>query len=103
MKINRDTTIGELQGYVERVGRDRGYTSDPTVKFFKLVEEVGELAKVVGTTAGMKSDVSAKIDDIDSELADVLLVLIGLASLLDIDLAEAVAAKDAKNQNRKWT
>jgi NTP pyrophosphatase (non-canonical NTP hydrolase) len=36
------------------------------------------------------------------ELADVQIVLLGLASMLDVDMFEAVKEKEEKNRKREW-
>lgn len=41
-------------------------------------------------------------DELGSELADVLLYLLQLASISDIDLEEAVLKKIEKNKSRTW-
>lgn len=102
MKITGQTTLDEFQEYVRSYIEDRGFTKDPTVKFFKLVEEVGELSKAMGSKIGLKSDSTTKLESIESEMADVLLLLFGLASTLGINLAEAVEDKEAKNRKRTW-
>jgi NTP pyrophosphatase (non-canonical NTP hydrolase) len=48
------------------------------------------------------SDESKDKDALASELADVMLYLMQLASISDIDLAEAVMDKLKVNYNRKW-
>jgi NTP pyrophosphatase (non-canonical NTP hydrolase) len=44
----------------------------------------------------------ANREELASELADVLLYLLQIASLNDIDLAQAVLHKLARNQHREW-
>ncbi len=41
-------------------------------------------------------------DELASELADVMLYLLQMASLLEVDLGEAVMAKLEKNAQRDW-
>lgn len=102
MKIDKNTTLEELQDYVRQYTEARGFTKDPTVKFLKLVEEVGELSKALGSTVGMKSDATRNRGDVEEEIADTLFVLLGVAYTLNIDIADALQKKDAKNQKRKW-
>ena len=102
MKIGQNTTIGELQDYVGEYSKARGFTKDPTVKFLKLVEEMGELSKALGSTVGMKSDATRDVGNVEEELADVLLVLFGVAYTLDVDIAHDIQKKDTKNRKRKW-
>lgn len=46
---------------------------------------------------------SVNKDELASELADVMLYLLQLASISDIDLGEAVMTKLEKNYKRTWT
>lgn len=47
-------------------------------------------------------DYPAEKDELEAELADVLLYLMQLASLTEIDLERAVLKKLEKNYHRKW-
>lgn len=101
--IPSDISLKELQKYVWRMNHERGFnTDDPSQKLVMLVEEVGELAKAVRKKAGLKFSATTKQTEIEEELADVLIVLLGLASLLEVDMPAAVAAKEAKNRSRTW-
>jgi NTP pyrophosphatase (non-canonical NTP hydrolase) len=65
-----------------------------------LVEEVGELARIIARTYGdqsfKKSDASYNLSD---EMADVLFVLVCLANQTGIDLESAIRANlDKKNE-----
>ena len=46
--------------------------------------------------------VTAKQTELKEELADVQIVLLGLASMLDVDMFDAVIAKETKNRQRQW-
>jgi len=43
-----------------------------------------------------------KLPDLGEELADVVIYLLGLSSMLDIDLEDEILKKVAKNKNRKY-
>ena len=82
---------------------DRGFnTEDPSKKLVMLMEEVGELAKAIRKISGMKFTDTTKQTDIEEELADVQIVLLGLASMLKIEMFDAVVAKEQKNRERSW-
>lgn len=82
---------------------ERGFnTEDASKKLVMLMEEVGELAKAVRKITGMKFTDSTKQTEIKEELADVQIVLLGLASMLEVDMFDAVAAKEVKNRTRSW-
>ena len=70
-----------------------------------LTEEVGELAKAIRKdTANLKID-SSKIenyDTIESEVADVFIVLNSICTALDINLFDAIYNKESINISRKW-
>ena len=101
--ITQDVTLRELQDYVWQANIDRGFNlEDPAKKLVMLMEEVGELAKAIRKQSGMKFTATTKKTDIEEELADVQIVLLGLASMVKVDLVKAVADKEAKNRERSW-
>ena len=103
MEISSETTLKELQEYIAQVCVERGFDMDsPSNKMVMLMEEVGELAKAVRKNIGMKFDKTTSRKDVAEEMADVLIVLVGLASILKIDLAEALENKEVKNRERNW-
>ena len=67
-----------------------------------LTEEVGEVEKAVRKFSGLKFDASTSQSDLAEEIADVFIVLLGLASITEIDVAEAVKLKEEKNSKRNW-
>lgn len=75
---------------------------DPSKKMLMLTEEVGEVAKAVRKISGLKFDASTSRSNLAEEIADVFIVLLGLASMTDIDVAEAVKFKEEKNSKRSW-
>ena len=103
MQLPEDDSLKALQKYIWQMNIDRGFnTKDPSKKLVMLMEEVGELAKAVRKIAGMKFTDTTKQVDIEEELADVQIVLLGLASMLDVDMFNAVVAKETKNHKRSW-
>ena len=103
MKITKDTTLGELQEYIWQMNHERGFDlENPATKLIMLAEETGELAKAIRKTVGLSFSQDTEIKTVEEEIADVLIVLMGLASMLDIDVAEATDAKEAKNRGRTW-
>ncbi len=101
--IADDITLKKLQEYVWQMNIERGFnTEDASKKLVMLMEEVGELAKAVRKTIGLKFTDTTKQTELAEELADVQIVLLGLASLTGVDMWQAVADKEAKNRNRKW-
>lgn len=103
MNIPTDDSLKELQKYIWQMNIERGFnTEDPSKKLVMLMEEVGELAKAIRKIAGLKFTDSTKQKDVEEELADVQIVLLGIASMLNIDMFESVTAKEAKNRKRNW-
>jgi NTP pyrophosphatase (non-canonical NTP hydrolase) len=101
--IPSDITLKRLQDYIWQMNIDRSFNAeDASKKLVMLIEEVGELAKAVRKTAGLKFTETTKQTELAEELADVQIVLLGLASLTGIDMRKAVAEKEAKNRQRKW-
>lgn len=98
--------IQSLKEYQELIGKlvvERGFDEETVSEVFTLlVEEVGELAKAIRKKNGQKVDISRRQHDIEEEAADVFWLLLDLCNRLDIDLAKAFAAKEAKNATRVW-
>jgi NTP pyrophosphatase (non-canonical NTP hydrolase) len=98
-----DDSLKRLQAYVWQMNIERGFnTEDPAKKLILLMEEVGELAKAVRQSVGMKFTDTTKRTALRDELGDVQIVLLGLASLLGQDMFEAVIDKEKKNRRREW-
>jgi NTP pyrophosphatase (non-canonical NTP hydrolase) len=96
-------SLDELQEYIWQMNIERGFnTEDPSKKLVMLMEEVGELAKATRRHVGMKFTSTTRQTEIEEELADVQIVLLGLASLLGVNMKDAVTAKEHKNRERIW-
>jgi NTP pyrophosphatase (non-canonical NTP hydrolase) len=103
MQLPEDDSLKQLQKYIWQMNIDRGFnTVDPSKKLVMLMEEVGELAKAIRKIAGLKFTDTTKRTDIEEGLADVQIVLLGLASMLEIDMFDAVVTKERKNRERSW-
>ena len=71
-----------------------------------LLEETGELAKAVRkTSTNMSVDVDKiqNYDTIESEVADVFIVLMAVCNKLGINLLSALREKEKKNCERNWS
>lgn len=85
----------EVDGWIEGMG---GYFS-PLSQLAQLMEEVGELARVVNRVHGDQSFKKGESDNIPDEMADILFTLTCLANTLGVDLtAEAVKNMDKKTK-----
>ena len=67
----------------------------------QLMEEVGELARIMSRTYGDQSyKTSAKKSELSSELADILFVLLCIANQTGVDLNQALHEVLQKNTHR---
>jgi NTP pyrophosphatase (non-canonical NTP hydrolase) len=95
--------LDDLQRYVEQLEIDRGFShQNVTQKCLLLGEEVGELFKAVRKQERLGIDAEAKVGSVGEELADILIYVCSIANRLQIDLAEALAAKEEVNKKRVW-
>src|ERR1039458_8890838 len=65
-----------------------------------LMEEVGELARIMARRYGDQSSKSGDNDNLEDEMADVLWVLICLANQTGVDLDKALTANMEKKTKR---
>ncbi|MFK7766087.1 MAG: nucleotide pyrophosphohydrolase [Mariniblastus sp.] len=94
-----EITIREAQATVDTWIKDIGvrYFSELT-NLAQLVEEVGELSRIMSRTYGDQSfKESDRQSSIDDELADILFVIICLANQTGVDLTDALS----KNLEKK--
>jgi NTP pyrophosphatase (non-canonical NTP hydrolase) len=102
-EIPKNDSLKNLQSYIWAMNIDRGFNlEDPAKKLVLLMEELGELAKAVRKEAGMKFTSTTQQTNTSEELADVAIVLMGLSSMLGIDLFDAIVEKEKKNRERTW-
>jgi NTP pyrophosphatase (non-canonical NTP hydrolase) len=96
-------TLQDYQDEVKKLVQERGFDKETVPEVFTLlVEEVGELAKAIRKNNGQKTGEHSKIHDVEEEAADVFWLLVDVCNRLEIDLAAAFEAKEAKNRNREW-
>ena len=97
-----DITIKEAQQSIDEWIKTYGirYFNELT-NMTLLVEEVGELARIIARTYGEQSfKESDKHNDLGDEMADVLWVLICLANQTGIDLTDAFKKNIRKKTDR---
>ncbi len=68
--------------------------------FYKLMEEVGELAKAIRTRQRHQAGEATRKGSIDEELSDALYALLALANLYDVDIEQAITLKEQLTQLR---
>ena len=66
----------------------------------QLMEEVGELARVMSRTYGEQSFKPGETSTLDEEMADILFVLLCLANQTNVDLTQALTASLDKKTRR---
>jgi len=76
---------------VDKIDRKLNLSRDPQLTISQIVEELGELARVVNSEKLRNKKPSKK--ELEDEIADVFLQLIKLADMFNIDLEEAVLYK----------
>lgn len=96
----------EIQKYFKNIFELRGF-SDQSIqdKLLLFLEESGELAKSIRKNLPNASvDVNriSNYDTVESEIADVLIVLFSIADKLNIDIYSALIDKEQKNVTRSW-
>ena len=105
-KLNENNTLQEVQQYIREVIKIRGFAEQEIEKtMLLLLEEVGELAKSIRKNATSMSIDKSKInhyDTIESEAADVFIVLNSVCNKLGINLYKAVKDKEEENIKREW-
>jgi NTP pyrophosphatase (non-canonical NTP hydrolase) len=95
-------TVKDLQARVDQWIRTYGvrYFSELT-NLAILMEEVGELARIMARTYGEQSFKNPeKTSDLGDELADILFVLVCLANQTGVDLEQSMAANLQKKTDR---
>lgn len=105
-KLNEKNTLQEVQQYIKDVIEIRGFANQEIEKtMLLLLEEVGELAKSIrksATNMGIDKNKINHYDTIESEVADVFIVLNSVCNKLDIDLYKALKDKEEENIKRIW-
>lgn len=97
-----DITLKQLQEQVDEWIKQKGvrYFSELT-NLGVLVEEVGELARIMTRTYGDQSfKENENTDNLPEEIADVLFVLVCIANQTGVDLQKAIQASFEKKNSR---
>lgn len=104
--LNEQTSLRDVQKYVNKINEIRGFNNQEVTKtMLLLTEEVGELAKAIRKNAtDMKTDIKKQFnyDTIESEVADVFYVLNCVCNKLNIDIFDCIKEKEGKNIDRVW-
>jgi NTP pyrophosphatase (non-canonical NTP hydrolase) len=99
-KLN-NVTVKDLQLEVDKwIKTTGGGYFDIMTNTAILMEEVGELARVIARTEGMQVAKDGEILNFNEELTDILWVLICLANQKDVDLTKELHANFVKKTKR---
>ena len=106
-KLSNESSINEIQSYIKKVMEIRGFNKEKSSdKILLLVEEVGELAKAIRkneNNLGIDKTKEYNYSSIESEIADVFIVLLSICDILNIDLLKAFLDKEEENIQRIWS
>lgn len=94
--------LEDYQRLIRELSTKRGFDKDSAEdRMLILTEEVGELAKAIRQQRSrLTNGDHSERHDIESEMADVFWVLVALANLYDINLADAFEDKEKVNRQR---
>ena len=106
-RLTEDTTLTQVQEYIEEVVRMRGFANQPVQEtMLLLLEETGELAKAIRKSATRMSvdvDKMQNYDTVESEVADVFFVLAAVCNQMGVNLFNALKEKEKLNIERNWS
>ena len=106
--LNKNISLNEVQSYFKEMIKLRSFMNNKeniSNIMLLLTEEVGELAKAIrkdATDLKIDSNKIRNYDSIESEIADVFIVLNSICTALDINLFDAIYNKERINVDRKW-
>ena len=106
-KLSDKSSINEIQSYIKKVMEVRGFNKEKSSdKILLLVEEVGELAKAIRKNErklGIDKTKEYNYSSIESEIADVFIVLLSICDILNMDLLKVFLDKEEENIKRIWS
>lgn len=106
-QLKRTDSLDTIQNYIKQVITMRGFGQQPVEQeLLLLTEEIGELAKAIRkdkTNMAIDNQKIKNYDSIESEIADVFIVLTSICNTLNINLYDAIIEKEQINIERNWT
>ena len=106
-KLSNESSINEIQSYIKKIMEMRDFNKEKSSdKILVLVEEVGELAKAIRkneSKLGIDKTKEYNYSSVESEVADVFIVLLSICDILNIDLFKAFLEKEEENIKRTWS
>lgn len=95
--LKEDNTLEEVQEYIRKVIEIKGFSNQSIEQaMLLLTEEIGELAKAIRkekTTMSIDNNKIRDYDTIESEVADVFIVLCTICNKLNINLFSSLKYK----------
>lgn len=95
--LKEDNTLEEVQEYIRKVIEIKGFSNQSIEQaMLLLTEEIGELAKAIRkekTTMSIDNNKIRNYDTIESEVADVFIVLCTICNKLNINLFSSLKYK----------
>jgi len=104
-QLNPETSLNDVQEYIKKVIAIRGFAKQSIqASMLLFLEETGELAKAIRKTSGMHIDLKKlqNYDTVESEVADVLILLLSICNTLGINIFDALIEKEMINCERDW-
>ena len=105
--ISKESTLNEMQEYIRKIFILRGIDEETiSESMLMLLEETGELAKAIRkscTKMSVDVDKMGNYSTVESEVADVFIVLVAICNSLGINLFDAIVEKEKVNCERKWS
>ena len=106
-KLSDKSSINEIQSYIKKIMEMRDFNKEKSSdKILLLVEEVGELAKAIRKNEnklGIDKTKECNYSSVESEVADIFIVLLSICDILNIDLFKVFLEKEEKNIKRTWS
>jgi len=103
LDLKKNPTLRDLQKYVARMVKERGFDKETAPEMFMLfLEECGEMAKAARKTQNVKMDKGSEQFHFDQEAADVFIYLLTICNRFGVDLEQAFREKEEINKKRTW-
>ena len=97
LKLKDNPVIADFQDYVQKM------KEQPKLDCMMLAEECGELISAIRKhMKGGSIGSGSHIGDIKLEMADVFIILLGMANMHGVDLEKAFREKEEINKQRIW-
>lgn len=103
-KLSNKSSVYDLQKYIKNMIEVRGFRNSLLERMCLLTEEIGELAKEVRKTDNnLMIDINKNYSsNLENEITDVFICLMGMCELLDMDIVQGLKNKEKINFKREW-